>query len=76
LTDALTMCYGQGIRRFREKEAYMQKYPVRQVVFWIITISVIYSVISDPHGTENVIRSIVNGLSDAGQSLAHFISSL
>jgi hypothetical protein len=49
---------------------------LRRVITWGIVIFIIYYLISDPSGAANVVHSILNGLTDAGRSLARFVSSL
>jgi hypothetical protein len=49
---------------------------LKKVITWGLVIFVIYYLISDPGGAANVVHSILNGLADAGRSLANFVSSL
>lgn len=49
---------------------------LKKVITWGIVIFIVYYLVSDPGGAGQVVHSALHGLSNAGNSLAQFVSSL
>jgi hypothetical protein len=49
---------------------------LKKVITWGIVIFIVYYLISDPNGASGVVHSALNGLRNAGNSLAQFVTNL